>query len=81
MTQHWVRSSTGYAVVNSGICITVIIDAYASLFVAGRYAGRAKDLGAELVFMMGVIEPTHWDVDAAKFPNGVTKHNLAYEML
>ena len=35
------------------------------------YAARAKALGADLVFMMGVIEPTHWDVDATKFPDGV----------
>ena len=35
------------------------------------YAARAKALGAQLVFMMGVIEPTHWAVDPTKFPNGV----------
>jgi hypothetical protein len=32
-----------------------------------------KALGADLLFMMGVVEPTNWDIDKTKFPTGVNK--------
>ena len=38
---------------------------------AKDYGGRAQAVGAELVFMMGVLEPTEWAVDKAKFPAGI----------
>ena len=38
---------------------------------ADHYLARAKAVGAQLIFMMGVIEPVEWGIDATKFPNGL----------
>jgi hypothetical protein len=36
------------------------------------FADRAKAIGAQLVFLMGVIEPSNWGVDIHKYPDGIS---------
>jgi hypothetical protein len=36
------------------------------------FADRAKAIGAQLVFLMGVIEPSNWGVDTHKYPDGIS---------